>query len=88
MAQRGSIQYHPCMKTITVNVSEPVYLEYQAYARRHDRTTAELIREAMDAYRRQWSERGGSVRGLTPFDMGEVKRTLSEDDDLLDEMLG
>jgi hypothetical protein len=76
------------MKTITINVSEPVYLEYQAYARRHDRTTAELVREAMDAYRRRWSERHGSLRNLQPLDLGTVKHPLSLDDDLLEEMLG
>ena len=76
------------MKTITINVSEPVYLEYQAYARRHDRTTTELIREAMEDYRRRWAERQGSLRSLVPLDLGTIKRSLSSDDDLLGEMLG
>lgn len=39
------------MKTITVNVSEPVYLDFQEYARQQDRTTSERIREAMEEYR-------------------------------------
>jgi hypothetical protein len=76
------------MKAITVNVSEPLYLEFQEYARRHDRTAAELIREAMESYRQRWVERRGSVRDLAPLDLGEVKRPLTRDDDLLDEMLG
>lgn len=76
------------MKTITINVSEPVYEEFQAHARRQDRTAAELIREAMEAYRQHWTERRGSLRDLVPLDLGEVKRPLAEDDDLLDEMLG
>lgn len=76
------------MKTITINVSEPVYLEFQAYARRHDRTTAELIREAMEAYRQRWAEHRGSLRTLAPLDLGKVRRALSRDDDLLEEMLG
>lgn len=75
------------MKTITVNVSEPVYLEFQEYARRHDRTTAELIREAMEAYRARWADKRGSLRELAPLDLGEVKRPLSAEDDLLGEML-
>jgi hypothetical protein len=75
------------MKTITVNVSEPVYAEFQEYARRHDRTTAELIREAMEAYRARWTHKRGSLRDLPPLDLGEVKRPLSADDDLLAEML-
>ena len=75
------------MKTITVNVSEPVYLEFQEEAKRQDRTTAELIREAMEAYRRRWRSRGASLRELSPLDLGEVKRPLTRDGDLLGEML-
>jgi hypothetical protein len=76
------------MKAITVNVSEPLYVEFQEYAKRHDRTTAELIREAMEAYRQRWAERRGSLRDLVPLDLGEVKHPLGRDDDLLEEMLG
>lgn len=76
------------MKTITINVSEPTYLEFQDYAKRHDRTAAELIREAMEAYRQRWTERRGSVRELDPLDVGKVLRPLSPQDDLLEEMLG
>lgn len=75
------------MKTITVNVSEPVYLEFQEEAKRQDRTTAELIREAMESYRQRWRSRGGSLRDLAPLELGEVKRPLTQDDDLLGEML-
>ena len=75
------------MKTITINVSEPIYLEFQAYARRQDRTTAELIREAMEAYRQRWQDRQGSLRTLAPLDLGAVKLPFSQDDDLLGEML-
>lgn len=38
------------MKAITVHVSEPVYREYQALAKKTDRKAAELIREAMELY--------------------------------------
>jgi len=41
------------MKTISVNVSEPVYQDFVEYARRTDRTAAELIREAMELFRAQ-----------------------------------
>lgn len=76
------------MKTITVNVSEPVYREFQEYARRRDRTTAELIREAMEAYRARLVGPRRSLRDLSPLDLGRVKRPLGPDDDLLGEMLG
>jgi hypothetical protein len=76
------------MKTITVNVSEPIYREFQEYARKHDRTTAELIREAMEAYRQRWTARRGSIRDLKPLDVGAVRHPLGPADDLLEEMLG
>lgn len=75
------------MKAITVNVSEPVYREFQEQARRLDRTAAELIREAMEEYRRRWAGRRGSVRDLAPLDLGAVEQPLSSDDDLMGEML-
>lgn len=75
------------MKTITVNVSEPVYREFQEQARRQDRTAAELIREAMETYRQRWAKGSGSLRDLPPLDLGAVKEPLSREDDLLEEML-
>lgn len=77
------------MKTITVNVSEPVYREFQDYARRNDRKTAELIREAMEDYRK--STIGGaqqhSLRQIRPATAGRVLEPLSSGDDLVEEMV-
>ncbi len=76
------------MKTITVNVSEPVYHDFQVYAKGHDRTTAELIRQAMDEYRRNHLlKSSGSLRDMQPVSAGKVLRPLSQNDDLLGEML-
>ena len=76
------------MKTITINVSEPVYRSFQQYARTHDRTTSELIREAMAAYCDQRILPQASLRDLLPLSLGEVQRPLIPGDDLLGEMLG
>ena len=75
------------MKTITINVSEPVYRDFREYARRQDRPTSELIREAMALYRDQRIRPSGSLRDLRPLSLGEVLRPVSADDDLLGEML-
>jgi len=76
------------MKTITVNVSAPVYRDFQDFARRSDRTTSELIREAMAAYRDQHIRSGQSLRASRPpLSLGDVLRPLEPDDDLLQEML-
>jgi len=74
------------MKTITINVSEPVYRDFQEHARRLDRTAAELIREAMEAYCNHHIRTGKSLRTLQPLDLGAVIKPLTAHDDLLDEM--
>lgn len=75
------------MKAITINVSETVYRDFQAYAKKSDRTTSELIREAMELF---WRDRIRDKPGLLdyePASVGRVLRPLSPEDDLLDEML-
>jgi hypothetical protein len=75
------------MKTITINVSEPVYEEFQRFAKHSGRTTSELIREAMETYRRQHLSPRRDLSGFRPRSVGRVLRPLSADDDLLAEML-
>ena len=74
------------LKTISVNVSEPVYQDFVEYARRTDRTAAELIREAMELFPQRIAARS-SIKTLGPLDLGEVIGPLESEDDLLDEML-
>ena len=75
------------MKTITVNVSEPVYEEFQRASRNQGRPTAELIREAMETYRREYLRPRADLRGFRPRSAGKVLKPLAREDDLLDEML-
>ena len=81
------IQYDDPMRTITINVSEPVYAEYRRAARAMGRPTSELIREAMEAYRRSHLAPRADLRRFEPVSLGRVLRPLSADDDLLAEML-
>lgn len=74
------------MKHVTINVSEPVYKELQEYAKRHDRSASGLIREAMEIYLHERVQRGTSVRDLPPLSLGKVKKPLTRNDDLLEEM--
>jgi hypothetical protein len=75
------------MKTITVNVSEPVYDDFQRAARRLGRPASELIREAMEQYRRDQLTPRRDLRQFRPRSLGRVLRPLGPDDDLLDEMI-
>ncbi|MEO0415127.1 MAG: hypothetical protein AAF226_09275 [Verrucomicrobiota bacterium] len=75
------------MKTITVNVSEPVYHEFQAFASKQSRKTSEVIREAMEEYRKNHIERKTSLYQRRPSSVGGLIAPLTSDDDLLEEML-
>jgi predicted transcriptional regulator len=75
------------MKTITINVSEPVYRSFQAYARAQDRSTSELIREAMAVFNETRITSQTTLRDLRPVSLGEVLRPLSAGEDWLGEML-
>jgi hypothetical protein len=75
------------MKTITINVSEPVYEDFRRAARSLGRPTAELIREAMESYRRQNLRPRTNLKAFRPRSLGKVLRPLSREDNLLSEML-
>jgi len=74
------------MKTITINVSEPVYEEFRRASTRMGRPTSELIREAMEQYRRERLRPSHDLRNFRPRSAGRVLAPLGADD-LLDEML-
>jgi hypothetical protein len=74
------------MKTITIHVPEEKYQAFKEYAAKHDKSAAQLIREAMDDYYRRHLEPGHSVLDIPPLHLGESLRELGPDDDLLEEM--
>jgi hypothetical protein len=75
------------MKTITVNVSEPVYEDFRRASKSLGRPTSELIREAMETYRRERLRPRRELDRFRPRSLGKVLRPLERDDDLLSEML-
>jgi hypothetical protein len=75
------------MKTITINVSEPVYEDFREYARKTDRKASELIREAMECFRQQHMQRRTSLRDRRPVSVGGPIRAMTSEDDLLGGML-
>lgn len=75
------------MKTITINVSESVYQEFQTFAQKMDRKASELIREAMEAYRQTHMQRRTSLRDLRPISVGGPIAPITRDEDILGEML-
>lgn len=75
------------MKTITINVSEPVYRDYQAFAQRTDRSASELIREAMEAFRAAHMHRTTSLKQRRAASVGGPIAALTSEDDLLGDLL-
>ncbi len=75
------------MKTITINVSEPVYADFRHASKRLDRPTSELIREAMEQYRTAHLQPRGDLRSFRPRSLGAVLAPLHAGDELLAEML-
>jgi len=75
------------MKTITINVSEPVYEEFRQYARKTDRKASELIREAMKMYRQQHLQRRTSLKDRRPLSVGGPIQAITAEDDILGGML-
>ena len=75
------------MKTITVNVSEPVYRDFQRIAKTQDRTASGLIRQAMEEFRERRIVRSTTLADVSPASVGRVLSPLRPGDGLLAEML-
>ena len=82
-----SIRVMEYMKTITVNVSDPIYQDFRSYARKTDRKATELIREAMELYRQQHMQRRTTLRDRRPASVGGPIQPITAEDNLLGEML-
>jgi hypothetical protein len=75
------------MKAITVHVPESLYASFRKHAKKAGRPAAELIREALEEYRRARIDESTSLCEWKPASVGRVLRPLDRDDDLLGEML-
>jgi hypothetical protein len=75
------------MKTITLNVSEPVYADFQRYAQEQDRPTSELLREAMELYRQSKIRPPRSLRNLKPSSVEAILQPWSSRSELLEDFL-
>jgi hypothetical protein len=74
------------MKPITINVSEPVYRLFAAEAKKRDRKTSELIRDAMELYLAEKVRPSRSLDSWAPVSLGTVKSDWS-DASFRDEMI-
>jgi hypothetical protein len=76
------------MSTITIDVSDPIYRDFEDYAQRVDRSAPDLIREAMELYREQrMPPKRMSLLEMPTISVGKILKPLGPDDDLLAEML-
>ncbi|MCX6970141.1 MAG: hypothetical protein ACOYM3_27965 [Terrimicrobiaceae bacterium] len=75
------------MKTITVNVSDPIYRDFSIYAKQVGNSASELIRRAMEDYHQRFILRKTTLRNRRPASVGGPLQPISRDEDLLGEML-
>lgn len=75
------------MKAVTINVSEPVYADFQRYAQEQDRSTSELIREAMENYRQTRIRPVRSLRGIRPASVGAVLQPWTSRSELVEGLM-
>lgn len=78
------------MKSVTIDLSESVVDDLEDYARRMQRPTEDVLREAIEAFRRKMAlpvERRKSLSEHPVFSVGKILKPLGPDDDLLEEML-
>jgi hypothetical protein len=75
------------MKTITIEVNEAVYEDFCRASDASGRPISELIREALESYRRRFSRPSTDLRGFRPRSVGRVTVPLRRRDDLLGEMM-
>ncbi len=72
------------MRAVTIHVEEPVYRDFQRLARRTKRSTSELIREAMENYRRISGKPGTPLWQVEePASVGLIKTPWSGRGDLV-----
>jgi hypothetical protein len=75
------------MKTISLNVSNPVYKIFQEESARRDRPTSELIREAMEDYLKNRCSPRLSLADLKPLSLGKPLVPIDWSEDVFEEML-
>ena len=75
------------MKTITVNVSDPIYRDFTVYAKQVGNSASELIRRAMEDYHQRFILRKTTLRNRRPASVGGPLQPIGREEDLLGEML-
>jgi predicted transcriptional regulator len=74
------------MKAVTIHLDDPVYREFQKMARKTKRSTSELIREAMETYRRTFVKKQASLAEACPAaSVGQILTPWSGREDLLED---
>jgi hypothetical protein len=75
------------MKTITVNVSDPIYRDFTVYAKQMGNSASELIRRAMEDYHQRFIVRKTTLLNRRPVSVGGPMQPIGSEEDLLGEML-
>ncbi|MDP0499249.1 MAG: hypothetical protein Q7P63_04030 [Verrucomicrobiota bacterium JB022] len=74
------------MKTMTLQMPDPVYEDIMVLSRDTGRSPGELVSEAMAAYRARMVQKPASLKNRRPTSVGGPIAPAYQDRDLLDEM--
>jgi len=76
------------MKAVTIHVDEPTYRDFQEQARQKNRPASELIRRAMEEYRkRHFQGRTSLVSPPPPASVGEALKPWGNRAEMLETFL-
>lgn len=75
------------MKAITIHVDEPVYKDFQNFARQKQRSTSDLIREAMLQYHNQVTKENqpSILDAPPPRSVGKILKPFSSRAEMLED---
>ncbi len=73
------------METIEITVPDATYADYRRAARAQRRPMADLVRDALEAYRQERLAPHRVLTSWSPVSVGRVFHPLGPDDDLLAE---
>ena len=84
LAKANILKY---IKTIIINVSDPIYQDFTAYAKQVGNSASELIRRAMEDYHQRFILSKTTLRNRRPASVCGLLQPIGREEDLLGEML-
>ena len=73
------------MKTVSIEIPESLYAEYEDYAQRRNTNVADVIRMALELHRARLRKGTHSIRDIKPVSMGKILKPWASRAELLED---